>query len=192
MNNIIITGKSGSGKSYVADKLASILKIKHIDVDRISHEIYAIPQYVQIITDLFGVDVVDQQGAILRSVLSSRYFSHEYEIQARELDKVVWKYIENTLDQYTDNIIIDWILSPITKYWDTGLRVLVTAPNNKTRISRIQARDHITTTAIKNRDSRSPDFDIYSYDFVIINDHTIDDQLEQLSKIAKKFIKKGN
>ena len=61
---IFVTGKSGVGKSYLADRLAAQLKYKYVDIDAISKSIYLDSEIVDAVVELLGGSILDADGHI--------------------------------------------------------------------------------------------------------------------------------
>lgn len=80
------------------------------------------------------------------------------------------KIIDNIIDNNKDkNIIIDWLLSPLTKYFNySNLKILVDAPYD-IRMTRVLIRDNISSIDFKKRDNASPIIDKEKYDYIINN-----------------------
>lgn len=80
------------------------------------------------------------------------------------------KIIDNIVDNNKDkNIIIDWILSPLTKYFNySNLKILIDAPYD-IRMARVLIRDNISSLDFKMRDNASPIIDKEKYDYIINN-----------------------
>ena len=80
------------------------------------------------------------------------------------------KIIDNIIDNNKDkNIIIDWLLSPLTKYFNySDLKILVDAPYD-IRMARVLIRDNISSIDFKMRDNASPIIDKEKYDYIINN-----------------------
>ena len=83
MKIVTISGKSGSGKSYVANLIASIFDANLIDIDKISHKTLELKNIKTEIKKMFGESVFDGTK-INRRKLS--------QIAGRLLYKSVWQF----------------------------------------------------------------------------------------------------
>ena len=80
MKIICITGKSGSGKTYLASMLASKLICYVIDIDRIAHDVLFNLKVRQDVLKVFGNDVFDGKF-INRKKLGEIVFNDETKLR---------------------------------------------------------------------------------------------------------------
>ena len=170
---ILVTGKSGSGKSTISKALAKELDYEYLDVDKVQHMIYEDTDILNRTIEMFGSDIFDKNGNVDRKKLGKLVFSDPDKDKVQAFNDMAWVYIE----KYVDNLlssdkpyVIDWILSPITKYWDMpAYKVYVQCDSDEDRFSRIASRDNVDIEYIKNRDKASVDFSKYTFDYVLVN-----------------------
>ena len=184
MSVILVTGKSGVGKSTISKKLAHRLGYEYLGVDTVSHEIYNDKSMVDKTVELFGSDIFDESGKVDRKKLGKIVFNEVDKAKVQAFNDMAWEYIQTVVDKKMDSdIVIDWLLSPVTKYWtQADYRVLVRCPDDDMRFSRIMNRDSISLDYVKSRDKASIDFSKYEYDYVVINtdSHIIDHLVEDI------------
>lgn len=190
---ISIVGKSGGGKSYIADILASYTpNALHIDIDDISHQILQKQSVKQRLIDTFGQNIM-VGDEINRSKLGHIVFNSTDDMQ--KLTDITWENMEKSIDQIIENnpnktIILDWILLPKTKYFKTSnLKILVDAPV-KIRMERAMKRDKITLEKFLERERASLDFSNYQFDYVIDNSDIVKTK-RRVKKIYDKSIISG-
>ena len=170
---VLVTGRSGSGKSTISKLIASKLKYEYLDVDKVQHMIYDDPEILSKTQAMFGTDIFDKLGNVDRKKLGKLVFSDPDKDKVQAFNDMAWVYIE----KYVDNLlssgkpyVIDWILSPITKYWDMpAYKVMVTCDSDNDRFSRIAKRDNVDIEYIQNRDKASVDFSKYTFDYTLVN-----------------------
>jgi dephospho-CoA kinase len=77
MHVIGIAGGSGTGKSTIAEHVASRYGGVHIDADRIAHTVLEEPAVIEAIRARFGDSIIDVDGAVNRRRLGGRVFGDE-------------------------------------------------------------------------------------------------------------------
>ena len=143
---ICIVGKSGSGKSTISNMLEKYSKnIIKLDVDLLSHKTLEIDEVKNEILNKIG-NVFDDNFNVDRKQLSKIVFNNHDKLSI--LNNISWKYMEIMIDNFLEEnkdkiVIIDWLLSPLTKYFSSSdLKILVDADYN-VRKNRVIKRDNI-------------------------------------------------
>jgi len=175
-----ITGRSGVGKNYVAQKLFPTAH--HIDIDKIGHDSIQQPENIIKIIDTFGLGAVtDDNGNLSRTKLGDVVFNNRDKHE--QLKDITWPYMKNqlslSLKEYmvqrdnmfvTYDLVLNWILLPLTEFWDMcEVKILVTRKEGLIYPS-LADRDGICEEKYKLRDRNSPDFGQFKYDFTIHNE----------------------
>lgn len=186
---ICIVGKSGSGKSTISNMLEKYSKnIIKLDVDLLSHKTLEIDEVKNEILNKIG-NVFDDNFNVDRKQLSKIVFNNHDKLSI--LNNISWKYIEIMIDNFLEEnkdkiVIIDWLLSPLTKYFSScDLKILVDADYN-VRKNRVIKRDNIDETLFYKRELASIDLDKYKYDYIINNNYGIKES--EVEKIYDKSI----
>lgn len=186
---ISIIGKSGSGKSTISKMLESYSdKIIKLDVDKISHKTLEIQEVKNEIKNKIG-SVFDERNNIDRKKLRGIVFNNHEKLNI--LNNISWYYMEVMIDEFLNMnkdkiIIIDWLLTPLTKYFEmSDLKILVAA-SFETRKNRVLKRDLITEEEFYKRDKSAPNLDLYNYNYVIDNNYNICES--EVKKIYDKSI----
>lgn len=189
---ITITGPSGSGKSFIANYLTTLNKnIVHLNIDLVGHEVIETEEIKRKIVEHFHLDT--QNNQIDRKRLGEIVFNNQDKMQ--ELSNLTWEYMEQKIDEYIkDNqnkiIILDWILIPKTKYFDSSdINILVKADLEE-RIKMAILRDSITPAKFEEREKATLNFDEDKFDYVIENESQAKTKV-MVKKIYDKSIISG-
>ena len=176
MKLIIVTGKSGSGKTFVANKIAESLNCPELSLDEISHQTLTIESVKQFVKNTFG-DSVFNGDEINRKKLGTLAFSTPEKLEQlndichQEMLKIIDRKLQDTPADY---FVLDYLLLPQMKYFETAFFKVLVKANNHTRKTRIISRDNITEEYFNSRDNNSIEFDETDYDCVLENSHNID------------------
>ena len=174
MKLIGITGKTGTGKSTIATTLAQKLKGQYVDIDKIGHQATSDPIIAKKLCNVFGNELLNENGNIDRKKLGNIVFSNKDKMQI--LTDITWEYMEQKLNkillQKQQYFIFDWALLPKVKFWDMcDIKILVTS-DDTVRKERILERDHISEGYLEKRESATLDYSKLSFDFTFDNDYT--------------------
>ncbi len=174
MKLIGITGKTGTGKSTIATTLAQKLDGQYVDIDKIGHQATSDPIIAKKLCNVFGNELLNENGNIDRKKLGNIVFSDTDKMQI--LTNITWEYMEQELDkillQKQQCFVFDWALLPKVKFWDMcNTKILVTS-DDTVRKERILERDHITPEYLEKRESATLDYSKLSFDFTFNNDYT--------------------
>jgi len=186
--NIIITGKSGSGKTYIAEKLAIYLNAKLISFDEISHKILEIPEIIDQLNDKFDSTIFDN-GILNRKKLGEIVFNDLNKLEF--LNNLVQKYMEIEIDSILSKneynyYILDYALLPKMKYFSAKSFKILIKSNHLTRKTRIINRDNISSEYFMIRENNSLEYNDNDYDFVINNNENVNFD-ELFKKIKEKL-----
>lgn len=189
---ITITGASGSGKSFIANYLTTLNKnIVHLNIDLVGHEVIETEEIKREIVKQFNLEL--DNNKIDRKVLGEIVFNNQYKMQ--ELSNLTWQYMEQKIDEFIKTnqnkiIILDWILIPKTKYFDSSdINILVKADLEE-RIKRAMLRDNITVAKFEEREKATLNFDEDKFDYVIENESQAKTKV-MVKKIYDKSIISG-
>lgn len=174
MKLIGITGKTGTGKSTIATTLAQKLAGQYVDIDKIGHQATSDPIIAKKLCNVFGNELLNENGNIDRKKLGNIVFSDTDKMQI--LTDITWEYMEQELDrillQKQQCFVFDWVLLPKVKFWDMcDIKILVIS-DDTVRKERILARDHISEEYLEKRESATLDYSKLSFDFTFNNDYT--------------------
>ena len=165
-----ICGKSGCGKSTLARTLIEYYENAiHLDIDKVGHKALMNQEVKSELIKSYGIDILNEEN-IDRKKLGEIVFNSRLEM--KNLSDTTWKYMQIEIDKFLiDNkdkiIILDWLLLPISKYFDKcDVKVLLDIPY-EIRKERAIKRDNITEEAFDLREKASISFDENKFDCVI-------------------------
>ncbi len=167
-----ICGKSGSGKSSIANQIANNHEnVVHLDIDTIAHKSHQDQFVKKELVETYGEEILTN-NQIDRKKLGKVVFSSREEME--KLKKITWNFMEKEIDDFLfqnkDKIIIlDYILLPLTKYLNMcDIKILLDIPY-EIRKERVLARDNITEESFLLRDASSIEYNKDEFDIVINN-----------------------
>lgn len=196
MTIICITGKSGSGKTYLANMLACKLVAEAIDIDSIAHDVMDSAEMRQKIRASFGASVfnglkIDRKklGEILFS--DKQKLSYVEKLTQLEMEKKIDEIIQKTTANY---VVLEYSLLPLMKYFKTSQFNILVEASEDVRKNRILSRDNISEDYFFMREKNSLEYDEKDYNLVVDNTKCFDIDFI-ISKIkesmkSKKFNKK--
>lgn len=178
-----ITGRSGAGKSYLAETLARSLDLIHIEIDKISHEVLSFDESKKFLLNEFGTEIFDNR-ILNRKLLGKIVFSNQ-----EKLDKLnhfcqieMEKKIDEIIANSKKSIILDYALLCGLKQFDNcDIKILLKADLD-TRYSRVKMRENISKEYFISRDNTLSDFEEKHFDYVFhhITENEINSLIEQL------------
>lgn len=189
MGVIFVTGKSGSGKSTFSKLLADRLNYNYVSVDSISHSVYDVEGVLEKAEELFGGCIFDENGVFDRKKLGKIFFSENNSKKVQEFSDFTWAIMLKVINEkMKENVVIDWILSPVTELWDNdGIKILVKAYDEEVRLNKILSRDNISKEYLLNREKCAPSYNESEFDFIVENSY-LDGELEsKTDEVADKI-----
>lgn len=169
---ITITGKSGSGKSTIAEYLVSLdNRFIHLDIDKVGHLVLEDLDIRKKVAEVFPIAVCEN-FKIDRKKLGSIVFQDEVKMDV--YSSITWPKMEEIIDSFLYSnrdkiVILDWILIPKTKYFlESDMNILVAA-NSDIRYIRASNRDKISKDKFEEREQASVNYDGLNFDFLVEN-----------------------
>ncbi|MBQ8425918.1 MAG: dephospho-CoA kinase [Clostridia bacterium] len=187
---IIVTGKSGVGKSKFSYMLAENLDAMLLNLDKISH-LSLEDEYIKTqLKNAFGEEIFDE-NKINRKKLGKIVFNEPEKLNYLNnlSQKFMEDYIDNTIIETRKNyIILEYALLTKMKYFnDSDYKILIVADKN-IRFSRLKERDNVSDEYLELREKNLPDFTPSDFNECIDNHYTEDKELKEISKkLAKKI-----
>ena len=166
-----ICGKSGSGKSTLSREIIELShnKVVHLDIDKIGHKVLLLPEVKNELINSFGKTILED-NIVDRKKLGEIVFDSRCKMN--KLSDITWKYMQIEIDKFlninkNNIVILDWILLPISKYFNMcDIKILIDIPY-EIRKQRAIIRDDISSTAFDLREKASIDYNPEDFDYVI-------------------------
>ena len=171
-----ICGKSGSGKSTISNYLKDELGAIHCDIDKVGHKALTNEEVKKELIKNYGNDILNN-NSVDRKRLGEIVFNSRLEM--KKLSDITWKHMQIEIDKFLmDNkdkiIILDWLLLPISKYFDKcNIKILLDIPY-EIRKERAIKRDNISEEAFDLREKASITYNKNDFDYVfntVNNEH---------------------
>jgi dephospho-CoA kinase len=156
MLRVALTGGIGTGKSYVALRLAAA-GVPVVDADRLAREVVApgTPALATVV-ERFGHDVLAEDGGLRRQALASLVFADP---QARhDLEAIIHPVVRRNIEAFFDALPPDTgvAVADIPLLYETNRAadfdaVIVAACPPEIQIARVMARDGVSEASAKRR-----------------------------------------
>lgn len=168
-----ICGKSGSGKSTIAKQITSRYQnAVHLDIDKIAHKSHKDEEVKRKIINTFTESILTDNEIDRKKLGRIVFLSKE---KMKLLEDITWEFMEKEIDNFINEnkdkiIILDYILLPLTKYFDKcNIKILLDIPYH-IRKQRVLSRDNITEEQFDLRDSASIQYEINDFDIVLASE----------------------
>jgi dephospho-CoA kinase len=156
MLRVALTGGIGTGKSYVADRLATA-GVPVVEADQLAREVVAPgTPALAAIAARFGPAVLDERGALRRDGLAAIVFA---DARAREdLEAIVHPAVRRGIDAFFAELppMTDLAVADIPLLFETNRAadfdaVVVAACPPEMQVARVMARDGVAEEAVRQR-----------------------------------------
>lgn len=187
-----LTGGIASGKSTVSN-LFRKYGIEIVDADKVAKEVSEKKESIEKISNIFGKDILDSDGKIIREKLREKAFKNRELLQ--ELNKIIHPQVmeyfkrkkeENSKDEI---LIFDIPLLYEAKMEYLCDKIIVVGVDVQKQIRRVVARDGSSENLAKKIIFNQMPLDekIKKADIVIMNDGTLDELEEKVMKIYREL-----
>lgn len=187
-----LTGGIASGKSTVSN-LFRKYGIEIVDADKVAKEVSEKKESIEKISNIFGKDILDSDGKIVREKLREKAFKNRELLQ--ELNKIIHPQVmeyfkrkkeENSKDEI---LIFDIPLLYETKMEYLCDKIIVVGVDVQKQIRRVVARDGSSKELAKKIIFNQMPLDekIKKADIVIMNDGTLDELEAKVMKIYREL-----
>lgn len=187
-----LTGGIASGKSTVSN-LFRKYGIEIVDADKVAKEVSEKKESIEKISNIFGKDILDSDGKIIREKLREKAFKNRELLQ--ELNKIihpqVLEYFKRKKEENSKNeiLIFDIPLLYEAKMEYLCDKIIVVGVDVQKQIRRVVARDGSSEELAKKIIFNQMPLDekIKKADIVIMNDGTLDELEEKVMKIYREL-----
>lgn len=187
-----LTGGIASGKSTVSN-LFREYGIEIVDADKVAKEVSEKKESIEKISNIFGKDILDSDGKIVREKLREKAFKNRELLQ--ELNKIIHPQVmeyfkrkkeENSKDEI---LIFDIPLLYEAKMEYLCDKIIVVGVDVQKQIRRVVARDGSSEELAKKIIFNQMPLDekIKKADIVIMNDGTLDELEAKVMKIYREL-----
>ena len=184
-----ISGKSGSGKTKIAEALSAKLGADIISFDKVSHLSIEKESFKQLVREKISTDVFDSKGNIVRKKLGEIVFADKEKLQLinQHSEKIMIAIIDELIKtNKKPYLILEYALLPLMKYFNMcQFKILVTA-NEAIRCERIMNRDGVSEEYFKKREANSISYIPALFDVVIENHSNEERSVENVVKLIKE------
>ena len=189
---VVLKGGIASGKSTVSN-LFRKYGIEIVDADKVAKEVSEKKESIEKISNIFGKDILDSDGKIVREKLREKAFKNRELLQ--ELNKIIHPQVmeyfkrkkeENSKDEI---LIFDIPLLYEAKMEYLCDKIIVVGVDVQKQIRRVVARDGSSEELAKKIIFNQMPLDekIKKADIVIMNDGTLDELEAKVMKIYREL-----
>lgn len=187
-----LTGGIASGKSTVSNFFKE-LGVEIVDADIVAREISERKVTIDEICNIFGRDILDENGKIVRGKLRERVFQDKRLVQKLNsiIHPQVIEYFKERKDENREDelLIFDVPLLYEAKMDTLCDKVIVVGVDRKKQIERVIQRDRSSEEVARNiiANQMSLDDKIKRADIVIMNDGTLEELKGKVLKVYKEL-----
>lgn len=187
-----LTGGIASGKSTVSNFFKE-LGVEIIDADIVAREISEKKATIDEICNIFGRDILDENGRIVREKLRERVFQDKRLVQ--KLNSIIHpQVIEYFKERRERNRRDELLIFDIPLLYEAKMdtlcdKVIVVGVDRKKQIERVIQRDGSSEEVARNiiANQMSLDDKIKRADIVIMNDGTLEELKGKVLKVYKEL-----
>lgn len=181
-----ISGKSGTGKTKIANELAEKINATVLSFDIISHKAMETESFKNLVKTQVDSGVFDSNGNIIRKKLGEIVFRDKEKLNLinNHSEKIMEQIIDEIIKTNPKpHIILEYALLPLMKYFNKcHFKILVTA-SEATRFERIMSRDGISEEYLNAREANSPNYITALFDIVIENNSNEELSVDHIVKM---------
>lgn len=186
-----LTGSMASGKSTVSAMLKEY-GLYVLDADEEAHAVLELPAVRRELAELFGEDILDENGAVVRARLAEKAFASAEE--TAELNAVTHPAVIQTMLEKAEEFALEYpeipVVFDVPLLFESGMdklcdRVVTVAADDEVRYLRIMLRDGLTRTEASRRVARQmpQEEKIARSDEVIFNNGTLTELRREVTRV---------
>ena len=187
-----LTGGIASGKSTVSN-LFRKYGIEIVDADKVAKEVSEKKESIEKISNIFGKDILDSDGKIVREKLREKAFKNRELLQ--ELNKIIHPQVmEYFKRKKEENSKYEILIFDIPLLYEAKMeylcdKIIVVGVDVQKQIRRVVARDGSSEELAKKIIFNQMPLDekIKKADIVIMNDGTLDELEAKVMKIYREL-----
>lgn len=189
MNIIGVTGNSGSGKTLAAQIIREKYNAEIIDADKIAKQLLENKtEYFNEVLNLFGNEILNDEGNINRKKLADIIFSND--IKREALNEITFIYVVNEIKSRVEkicnkNIVIDAPLLFESNLDKICAKIISILADEEIKLKRIMNRDNLTPENAKKRlnSQKKDEYYIEKSTFFVYNNKDVENLKKELEKI---------
>lgn len=185
-----LTGSMASGKSTVSAMLREY-GFYVVDADEEAHAVLELPAVRRELAELFGEDILDENGAVVRARLAEKAFASAEE--TAKLNAVTHPAVIETMLEKAEEFLLEYpeipVVFDVPLLFESGMdklcdRVVTVAADDEVRYLRIMLRDGLTRTEASRRVARQTPQEekIARSDEVIFNNGTLTELRREVTR----------
>ena len=187
-----LTGGIASGKSTVSNLFIKY-GIEIVDADKVAKEVSEKKESIEKISNIFGKDILDSDGKIVREKLREKAFKNRELLQ--ELNKIIHQLVlEYFIRKKEENSKDEILIFDIPLLYEAKMeylcdKIIVVGVDVQKQIRRVVARDGSSEELAKKIIFKQKPLDekIKKADIVIMNDGTLDELEAKVMKIYREL-----
>lgn len=186
-----LTGSMASGKSTVSAMLREY-GFYVVDADEEAHAVLELPAVRRELAELFGEDILDENGAVVRARLAEKAFASAEE--TAKLNAVTHPAVIQAMLEKAEEFSLEYpeipVVFDVPLLFESGMdklcdRVVTVAADDEVRYLRIMLRDGLTRTEASRRVARQmpQEEKIARSDEVIFNNGTLTELRREVTRV---------
>ncbi|MBQ3939262.1 MAG: dephospho-CoA kinase [Clostridia bacterium] len=186
-----LTGSMASGKSTVSAMLKEY-GLYVLDADEEAHAVLELPAAASELAALFGEDILDEGGAVVRARLAEKAFASAEE--TAKLNAVIHPAVIRAMLEKAEEFLLEYpeipVVFDVPLLFESGMdrlcdRVVTVAADDEVRYLRIMLRDGLTREQASRRIARQTPQEekIARSDAVVFNNGTLTELRAEVGRV---------
>ena len=190
-----LTGSMASGKSTVSAMLKEY-GLYVLDADEEAHAVLELPAAASELAALFGEDILDEDGAVVRARLAEKAFASAEE--TAKLNAVIHPAVIRAMLEKAEEFLLEYpeipVVFDVPLLFESGMdrlcdRVVTVAADDEVRYLRIMLRDGLTREQASRRIARQTPQEekIARSDAVVFNNGTLTELRAEVGRVLSEL-----